>query len=117
MRSYAPLWDALAEVDERLRLALGERQAVLAHDLVQVPGALGLVVDDDVLRGHRLAVAEVLLHVVLDVADEGLAAAAGAAQLVLEHLNEGTVAAEEDGRLRLRMGAVDGLNLLVTLAA
>jgi hypothetical protein len=32
------------------------------------------VVDDDVLRRHRGRVAEVLLHVVLDVADEGLAA-------------------------------------------
>ena len=73
---------------------------MLGRDLVQVPGALGLVVDDDVLRGHRLAVAEVLLHVVLDVADEGLAAAAGAAQLVLEHLDERSVAAEEDGRRR-----------------
>jgi len=42
-----------------------------------VPGALRLVVDDHVLRRHRGLVAEVLLHVVLDVADESLAATAG----------------------------------------
>ena len=96
----APLGDALAEVDERLGLDTGERQRVLGGDLLDVPGALRLVVDDDVLRRHRGAVAEVLLHVVLDVADEGLAVAAGAAQLVLKHLDEGAVSAEEDRRRR-----------------
>ena len=80
---HAPAGDALAEVDERLGLALGEVQALLGRDLLHDPaGPLRLVVDDDVLRRHRLAVAEVLLHVVLDVAYEGLAAAAGAAQFV-----------------------------------
>jgi hypothetical protein len=54
---------------------------VLGRHLLGVPGALRLVVDDHVLRRHRGFVAEVLLHVVLDVADEGLAATAGAAQL------------------------------------
>ena len=50
--------DALAAVHERLGLALGERQTVLRSDLLEVPGALRLVVDDDVLRWHRLVVAE-----------------------------------------------------------
>ena len=47
---------------------------VLDDHLFEVPGALRFVVDDHVLRRHRGFVSEVLLHVVLDAADEGLAA-------------------------------------------
>ena len=81
---------------------------MFGRDLLEVPGAVRLVVDDDVLRRHRLAVAEVLLQVVLDVADEGLAAAAGAAQFLLQYLDQRTVAAKEDGRgCRLARGPLD----------
>jgi hypothetical protein len=45
---------------------------MFGRHLLDVPGALRLVVDDDVLRWRRLAVAEVLLDGVLDVADEGV---------------------------------------------
>ena len=73
---------------------------MLLDHLLKIPGALRFVVDDHVLRRDRALVAEILLHVVLDAAHEGLAAAAGAAQLVLQDLHEGPVAAEEDGRRR-----------------
>ena len=106
---HAPLRDALAELDKGLRLRhRAWRSRVLGGHLLNVPGPLRLVVDDHVLRRHRRLVAEVLLHVVLDVAHEGLAAATGVAQLVLQHLHERAVAAEEDGgRRRLAAGALD----------
>ena len=62
---------------------------VLDDHLFEVPGALRFVVNDHVLRRHRGFVSEILLHVVLDAAGEGLAAAARAAQLVPQHLDKG----------------------------
>ena len=99
----------------------------LLDHLLEIPGALRLVVDDHVLRRDRALVAEILLHVVLDATHEGLAATAGAAQLVLQDLDEGSVAAEEDGRRRwlaagpldpqvVKAGVVDGAQSYERLA-
>ena len=106
---HAPFGDALAKLDKGLRLGLVLTNAGMFLDhLLKVPRALCLVVDDHVLWRDCAFVPEILLHVVLDAAHEGLAAAAGAAQLVLQDLDEGPVATEEDGRRRwLTAGSFD----------
>jgi len=77
------------------------------HRRVERP--LGLVEDEHVLGRHKLAAAAVGGHVLLDAADEGLAAAARTAELVLEHLHEGAVARQEDrGRRGPAVAAVHG---------
>ncbi len=106
---HAPFGDALAELDEgfRLRLVLANARMLIDH-LLEIPGTLRFVVHDHVLRRDRALVAQILLHVVLDAAHEGLAATASTAQLVLQDLHKGPVAAEEDGRRRwLAAGAFD----------
>jgi hypothetical protein len=66
-------------------------------DLLGVVSALGFVEDEHVFRGDGARGAGVTVDVVFDSADEGFAFAAGGAEFVLEDLDEGAIAGEEDG--------------------
>lgn len=100
----APGRDPLGEIDEMLGLRLSRleprRAPVFDLHLLRIEGALSLVEDQYVLGWNSLRVARVSPDVVLDTANERLSATAGASELVLQNLNQGTVPREEDCRGR-----------------
>ena len=89
----APVWYSFRELDEVLGFGLSWcRARVLGRDLCGVERALRLVEDQDVFGRDASRRGGVLLDVVLDAANECLAATAGGAKLVLQDFDQGTVA-------------------------